>query len=168
MTYPLDDFWANVDAALNRCAEATIVEDVITILNEHFNPSSGAAFFGGSGGIDDLSVGEKFTMPMEMGCQIARCFGDSGSDDEPQPGIVEVAQVGRREHAGIGNDNDLVGRFFCVIFFWFCLLQILFSRRMLTLPLLKHTVCLLIAACPRDQKSVYGNKAKKPQHQKQN
>ncbi len=50
MTYPLDDFWANVDAALTRCAEATTVEDVITILNEHFNPSSGAAFFGGSGG----------------------------------------------------------------------------------------------------------------------
>ena len=50
MTYPLDDFWANVDAALTRCGEATTVEDVITILNEHFNPSSGAAFFGGSGG----------------------------------------------------------------------------------------------------------------------
>ena len=38
MTYPLDDFWASVDAALTRCAEATTVEDVITILNEHFNP----------------------------------------------------------------------------------------------------------------------------------
>ncbi|ADU02010.1 hypothetical protein [Mycolicibacterium gilvum] len=54
MTYPLDDFWANVDAALTRCAEATTVEDVITILNEHFNPSSGAAFFGGSGGDTQL------------------------------------------------------------------------------------------------------------------
>ena len=54
MTYPLDDFWANVDAALTRCAEATTVEDVITILNERFNPSSGAAFFGGSGGDTQL------------------------------------------------------------------------------------------------------------------
>ena len=54
MTYPLDDFWANVDAALNRCADANTVEDVITILNEHFDPSDGVAFFGGSGGDTQL------------------------------------------------------------------------------------------------------------------
>ena len=46
----LDNFWANVDAALDLCADANTVEDVITILNDHFQPSSGAAFFGGSGG----------------------------------------------------------------------------------------------------------------------
>src|SRR3546814_14360817 len=35
-------------------SDLTTVEDVITILNEHFNPSSGAAFFGGSGGDTQL------------------------------------------------------------------------------------------------------------------
>jgi hypothetical protein len=46
----LDDFWANVDTALERCAHADTVDEVMTILNEHFEPSSGDAFFAGSGG----------------------------------------------------------------------------------------------------------------------
>lgn len=46
----LDNFWASVDAALDRCAEAVTVDQVIDILNDHFEPSSGAAFFAGSGG----------------------------------------------------------------------------------------------------------------------
>lgn len=49
-TARLDDFWANVDAALDRCAQATTVAEVVEILNEHFQPSSGVAFFAGSGG----------------------------------------------------------------------------------------------------------------------
>ncbi|WP_241473980.1 hypothetical protein [Mycolicibacterium neoaurum] len=54
MSTHLDTFWANVDAALNRCASATTVEDVIAILNEHFEPQGGDAFFGGSGGDTQL------------------------------------------------------------------------------------------------------------------
>jgi hypothetical protein len=54
MTTDLKAFWANVDAALDRCAQADTVEDVITILNEHFEPSSGEAFFAGSGGDNQL------------------------------------------------------------------------------------------------------------------
>jgi len=53
-TARLDDFWANVEAALQRCAEATTVAEVVEILNEHFEPSSGVAFFGGSGGDNQL------------------------------------------------------------------------------------------------------------------
>jgi hypothetical protein len=54
MSTHLDQFWANVDAALDRCASASTVQDVITILNEHFQCEGGAAFFGGSGGDTQL------------------------------------------------------------------------------------------------------------------
>ena len=50
----LDDFWTNVDTALKRCVSANTVEEVITILNEHFHPSAGVAFFGGGGGDESL------------------------------------------------------------------------------------------------------------------
>lgn len=43
-------FWENCDEALNKCAAATTVNGVIDALNEYFDPSSGDAFFGGSGG----------------------------------------------------------------------------------------------------------------------
>jgi hypothetical protein len=46
----MDAFWANVDAALDAVQKANTVDEVITILNKHFEPSSWEAFFGGSGG----------------------------------------------------------------------------------------------------------------------
>lgn len=46
----LDDFWANSDAALDACGRADTVGEVIDALNAYFTPSSGEAFFGGSGG----------------------------------------------------------------------------------------------------------------------
>ncbi|MCV6988679.1 hypothetical protein H7I87_00400 [Mycobacterium timonense] len=49
-TAPVDTFWANVDECVDAITTARTVEEVISILNRHFEPSSGAAFFGGSGG----------------------------------------------------------------------------------------------------------------------
>lgn len=47
----LKDFWERIDESLDRIAvEGKTVEDVIRILNEYDSPSSGDAFFGGSGG----------------------------------------------------------------------------------------------------------------------
>ena len=46
----LDTFWDNVDRALDEIESATNVEAVITTLNGRFSPSSGDAFFPGSGG----------------------------------------------------------------------------------------------------------------------
>lgn len=46
-----DAYWANVDAALDKVRDnGDTVEQVITILKEHFVPSSGEAFCEGSGG----------------------------------------------------------------------------------------------------------------------
>ena len=39
--------------------------------------------------------------------QIVGCFRDPGPDDEPEPGIVEGLQVGRGQHAGIGDHNHV-------------------------------------------------------------
>lgn len=46
----MDKFWAGVDACIDKIATARTVDEVITILNHYFPPSSGDAFFGGSGG----------------------------------------------------------------------------------------------------------------------
>lgn len=46
----LDAFWANVNDCVDAVEKADSVDEVITILNRHFDPSSGEAFFGGSGG----------------------------------------------------------------------------------------------------------------------
>ncbi|ORW08054.1 MULTISPECIES: hypothetical protein [Mycolicibacter] len=46
----MDEFWANVDACLDAVEMASTVDEVMSILNHHFLPSSGEAFFGGSGG----------------------------------------------------------------------------------------------------------------------
>ena len=46
----LDAFWVNSDAALDKCATAKTVDEIIHALNQHFEKSSGDAFFGGSGG----------------------------------------------------------------------------------------------------------------------
>ena len=53
----LDDYWANQDRALDRIiAEGKTAADVIRILNEHFTPSSGVAFFPGGGNRDLLGT----------------------------------------------------------------------------------------------------------------
>ncbi|MDE8649034.1 hypothetical protein PXH69_29085 [Rhodococcus qingshengii] len=49
-TMGLDGFWENSDAALDKCAKAKTVTEIVDALNEHFDKSAGDAFFGGSGG----------------------------------------------------------------------------------------------------------------------
>ena len=44
-------------------------------------------------GVDDLSVGEHVTVPMEVRLKIAGRFGHPRADDEPQPGLIERGQV---------------------------------------------------------------------------
>ncbi|MBM4570247.1 hypothetical protein GS896_27485 [Rhodococcus hoagii] len=44
------EFWENSNAALDKCAAASNVSEVIDALNDHFDKSAGDAFFGGSGG----------------------------------------------------------------------------------------------------------------------
>ena len=56
-------------------------------------------------GVDDLPVGESVSVPMEMGLQIIWGFGHAGADDERQPGPIEIFEVARREHAGVGGDD---------------------------------------------------------------
>jgi hypothetical protein len=46
----LDAFWDDVDRALDEVESASTVAAVIDILNSRFSPSSGDAFFPGSGG----------------------------------------------------------------------------------------------------------------------
>ena len=58
-------------------------------------------------GVDDLTVGEGVAVPAEVGLQIDGRLGDPRADDEPQPGVVEVAQVGRGQHAGVGDDDHV-------------------------------------------------------------
>ena len=45
-----DPFWDNVDKCLAALQSADTVDAVIAVLSHHFDPSSGEAFFGGSGG----------------------------------------------------------------------------------------------------------------------
>ena len=45
---------------------------------------------------------------MEVGLQIPWGPDLAGADDEPQPGVVQGRQVGRREHAGISDDDELL------------------------------------------------------------
>ena len=60
-------------------------------------------------GVDDLPVGERVAVPAEVGLQVDRRLGHAGADDEPQPGFVELAQVRRGQHPGVGH-HDHVGR----------------------------------------------------------
>mgnify|MGYP006928274297 CR=1 FL=1 len=41
----MSTYWANYNRCLNRIAEARTVDDLIAILNQHYEPSCGAAFF---------------------------------------------------------------------------------------------------------------------------
>lgn len=52
----LNDFWRNVDECVAAVRTAPTVEAVIDVLNAHFSPSAGDAFYGGSGGTDLYAV----------------------------------------------------------------------------------------------------------------
>ena len=54
----------------------------------------------GGDGVDDLTVGGGVAFPVEVGLQIPGGTDLSGPNDEPQPGVIQGRQVGRREHAG--------------------------------------------------------------------
>ena len=56
-------------------------------------------------GVDDLPVAERVAVPAEVRLQVHGGLGDPRADDEPQPGVVQVVQVGGRQHAGVG-DHD--------------------------------------------------------------
>ena len=58
-------------------------------------------------GVDQLPVGERVTVPVEMLREIARGFDWAGPDDEPQPGLVQGLQVGHRQHPGVRDDHHL-------------------------------------------------------------
>jgi hypothetical protein len=45
----VDTFWSEVSTCLDELEAATTADAVIDGLNKHFSPSSGDAFFGGSG-----------------------------------------------------------------------------------------------------------------------
>ena len=45
---------------------------------------------------------------MEVGLQVAWGPGGAGPDDEPQPCLIQGRQVGGREHAGVGDDDELL------------------------------------------------------------
>ena len=51
----LDSFWAVIDKQLAALRSATTADNVIDILNATSSPSSGDAFFGGSGGDDGVN-----------------------------------------------------------------------------------------------------------------
>jgi hypothetical protein len=54
-------------------------------------------------GVNDLPVGERVAVPAEVRFQVNGGLGDPRADDEPQPGLVQVIEVGGREHAGVGD-----------------------------------------------------------------
>ena len=65
---------------------------------DRFGPQRGVVDFGVAvpwcDGVDDLSVGENVTVPMEMGLQIPGCLRHSGADDERQLQLIECLEVG--------------------------------------------------------------------------
>src|SRR4051812_48338489 len=56
-------------------------------------------------GVDHLPVNERVAVPPEVGLQILGGLGDPGADDEPQVRLVELAQIGRRQHARVCHDD---------------------------------------------------------------
>ncbi|MUL61245.1 hypothetical protein B5P44_01585 [Mycobacterium sp. CBMA 213] len=65
-----NDFWANVNASLDAIERARTVDEVINILNSYFAPSSGEAFFAGSGGDRQLMealLEAGWTIPWDQG-----------------------------------------------------------------------------------------------------
>ena len=62
----------------------------------------------GGDGVDDLAVSEGVAFPVEVGLKVAWGADLAGADDEPHPGVVQGRQVGGREHAGVGDDDELL------------------------------------------------------------
>jgi hypothetical protein len=61
----------------------------------------------GRDGVDDLRVGACVAVPVEVRLQIRRRPAGAGADDEPQVRLVQCLEVGRQEHAGIGDDDEV-------------------------------------------------------------
>lgn len=53
----------------------------------------------GCDGVDDLTVAENVTLPMEIGGEVDRGFHAARLGDEPQPGRIQRGDVRCREHA---------------------------------------------------------------------
>lgn len=66
-----------------------------------------AAAGSGGDGVDDLVVVEGVAVPEEVGGKIAGGLGGPRSHDETQSGVVEGAEVGGRQHPGVGDDDHL-------------------------------------------------------------
>lgn len=47
-------------------------------------------------------------MPLEVRSEVAGGFGDAGTDDEPEPGILQRIQFSGREHAGVGDNHRII------------------------------------------------------------
>ena len=62
----------------------------------------------GGDGVNQLPVGERVTLPVEVRLKVPRGPGGAGPDDEPQVSLVQGLEVGRREHAGISHDDELL------------------------------------------------------------
>ena len=69
-------------------------------------PARGAAGLGGDR-VDDLAVGERITVPVEVGLQVRRRPGHPRADDEPHVRLVQGLQVRRRQHPGVGGDREV-------------------------------------------------------------
>ena len=59
----------------------------------------------GGDSIDDLTIGENITVPMEMGVQIRRRLGRPRAHDERQLQLVEGLEVRGRQHARISGHH---------------------------------------------------------------
>ena len=62
----------------------------------------------GGDGVNELAVGEGVTGPVEVGLEVAWGPGSAGPDDEPQLRLIQGREIGGREHAGIGDDDELL------------------------------------------------------------
>ena len=62
----------------------------------------------GGDGVNQLPISERVTLPVEVRLKVPRGPGGAGPDDEPQVRLVQGLEVGRREHAGISHDDELL------------------------------------------------------------
>jgi hypothetical protein len=51
---------------------------------------------------------EDAAVRVEVLGQVVRGLADSGADDEREPGVLDLVQVRRGQHAGVGDDHDVV------------------------------------------------------------
>ncbi len=59
-------------------------------------------------GVDHLPVGERVTVPAEMRLQIDRRLRHAGADDEPVARLVQCREVGRGQHPGVGDHDQVL------------------------------------------------------------